>query len=192
MNCRYDRSYISQQVSAPALSNKKKSSIQNCYKHSYSMELRKQCLQCIGTRKDEINFNFVQNQLLDGDCSILNIHVYICVGVLCVYTYIQTLSSRFILGRVKLVTLRVNGKMHGIRNCSPVLWDSCPQSWPFPCYDCYCTRIQHQSQNRAIPKIPATIMTHLVCHHSLESRGTTSNHGGTQSPVPLKFIIELS
>lgn len=30
-------------------------------------------------------------------------------------------------------------------------------------------------------------MTHLVCHHSLESRGTTSNNGRTQSPVPQKF-----
>lgn len=45
--------------------------------------------------------------------------------VVCIHTYADRKFS-FYLGQVKLDTLRVHGKMHGIRNCSAVFQGSCP------------------------------------------------------------------
>lgn len=76
-------------------------------------------------KKDGINLNFVQNQWLDWDGSVLNTCVYMCVCVVCLHIY-TNVGFSFYFGKVKWVTLRVKGKTHGLSDCSPGFWDSCP------------------------------------------------------------------
>ena len=120
--------------------------------------------------------------------------IYVFVHCMCTHIYKHWILILFWEGEVGHP--QVSGKMHGIRNCSPVLWDSCPSHSHGLSAVMIGTVPKSSISNRTEQFPRFQLQQCLIWCVIIPWRAGASHQimaHPTQGPVPLKFIAtELS